>query len=109
MIRAPRYLEKMDSSLIGGAVKDSTESGYIAVLKLPFLDNGTHTLSVSLNIKSPGAQPDLLDLVPITLNIDSGVVVNENAAADISASWAKEFPKPVATATPTTAPEKSGQ
>ena len=109
VIRAPRYLEKMDSSLIGGAVKDSTESGYIAVLKLPFLDNGTHTLSVSLNITSPGAQPDLLDLVPITLNIDSGVVVNENAAADISASWAKEFPKPVATATPTTAPEKSGQ
>ena len=103
--RAPRYLDKIDTSVIGETVKDTAESGFIASLKLPFLEDGVHTISVSLNITTPSTEPEIVDIVPITLNIDSGIQVEETAAEQIAKTWEAEFPQPTKAPEPTKTPD----
>ena len=106
LTRVPRFMDNMDSEIIGGAVRDTAQSGYIAVLKLPFLGDGAHTIAISFNIAPPDSKDtEIVDIVPITLNLDSSVEVNENAVTDITDAWAKEFPQPTATPEPTAAPD----
>ena len=110
LTRTSRYMDEMDSKVIGGTVRDTAESGYIAVLSLPFLGDGAHTISISFNIATPGStDPEIVDIVPITLNLDSSVEVNENAVTDITDAWAKEFPQPTATPEPTAAPDANAK
>ena len=110
LTRVPRFIDGMDSKIIGGAVRDTAESGYIAVLKLPFLGDGMHTISISFNIApAESADSEIVDIVPITLNLDSSVEVKENAVADITDAWAKEFPQPTATPEPTAAPDANAK
>ena len=105
IIRAPRFLDNMEKAVIGKTVKDTAESGYIANLKLPFLEDGAHTISISLNITTPGSEPEIVDIVPITLNIDSGTKVEENAVDTIISTWAGEFPQPTKAPEPTKEPD----
>ncbi len=110
LTRVPRFMDNMDSEIIGGAVRDTAQSGYIAVLKLPFLGNGAHTIAISFNIAPPDSKDtEIVDIVPITLNLDSSVEVNENAVTDITDAWAKEFPQPNATPEPTAAPDANAK
>ena len=91
-------------------MRDTAESGYIAVLSLPFLGDGAHTISISFNIATPGStDPEIVDIVPITLNLDSSIEVKENAVTDITDAWAKEFPQPTATPEPTAAPDANAK
>ena len=110
LTRVPRFMDNMDSEIIGGAVRDTAQSGYIAVLKLPFLGDGAHTIAISFNIAPPDSKDtEIVDIVPITLNLDSSVEVNENAVTDITDAWAKEFPQPNATPEPTAAPDANAK
>ena len=110
LTRTSRYMDEMDSKVIGGTVRDTAESGYIAVLSLPFLGDGAHTISISFNIATPGStDPEIVDIVPITLNLDSSIEVKENAVTDITDAWAKEFPQPTATPEPTAAPDANAK
>ena len=110
LTRVPRFMDNMDSEIIGGAVRDTAQSGYIAVLKLPFLGDGAHTIAISFNIAPPDSKDtEIVDIVPITLNLDSSVEVNENAVTDITDAWAKEFPQPTATPEPTAAPDANAK
>ena len=105
LTRVPRFLNDFDSKVIGKEVKDTTESGYIAELSLPFLEDGEHSLSISFNITTPGAEPDIVDIKPISLKLDSSVKLQENAASEIADTWAKEFPQPTAVPELSTVPE----
>lgn len=96
----------MDSEIIGGCSERYGTIRLLAVLKLPFLGDGAHTIAISFNIAPPDSKDtEIVDIVPITLNLDSSVEVNENAVTDITDAWAKEFPQPTATPEPTAAPD----
>lgn len=103
--RAPRNLSKIDKSLIGGSAKDTSEAGYVAELKLPFLEAGEHTLSVSFNITPTGGEPEIVDIVPISLTVDPSESVKEKAVDNVISKWAKELPSQVLT--PTSAPDST--
>ena len=103
--RAPRNLSKIDKSLTGGSAKDTNEAGYVAELKLPFLEAGEHTLSVSFNITPTGGEPEIVDIVPISLTVDPSESVKEKAVDNVISKWAKELPKQVLT--PTSAPDST--
>lgn len=103
--RAPRNLSKIDKSLTGGSAKDTSEAGYVAELKLPFLEAGEHTLSVSFNITPTGGEPEIVDIVPISLTVDPSESVKEKAVDNVISRWAKELPKQVLT--PTSAPDST--
>ena len=92
--RAPRNLESMDANLIGSSVQNMEEAGYIINLNLPFLAEGTHTASITLNVGIPGGESELVDLAPVTIEIDPSVVSKEDAVDEIVKTWEEEFPEP---------------
>ena len=101
IIRAPRYLDLMDAQLLGDSVQDTEESGYIITLDLPFLNAGSHTVALSLNVGVPGEEPELVEMKPIQVEIDPTVGRKENAAEQIEKRWAAEFPVPLEAETET--------
>ncbi|MCD8012093.1 MAG: protein kinase [Lachnospiraceae bacterium] len=103
IIRAKRNLEQMDSALIGESVLDMEEAGFLILLDLPFLEDGTHTLQLSPNVGLKETGEDApYDFAECSLAIDSTIALSEitdeeaglTAAADaILQAWAAEFPQ----------------
>ncbi|MCD7744497.1 MAG: protein kinase [Lachnospiraceae bacterium] len=103
IIRAKRNLEKMDSAQIGESVLDMEESGFLILLSLPFLEDGTHTLQLSPNVGLKETGEDApYDFDEFPLIIDSTIPLSEiteketglTAAAEaILSQWAAEFPE----------------
>ena len=98
--RVPRNLAKIDTSLTGAEIKDTSEAGVIIDMKLPFLEPGNHTIGLSFNVAAPGSEMEIVDIKQITVTVAPSVSVNGNAAAQITESWADEFPKVTVTPTP---------
>ena len=69
-------------------------------MKLPFLEPGNHTIGLSFNVAAPGSEMEIVDIKQITVTVAPSVSVNGNAAAQITESWADEFPKVTVTPTP---------
>ena len=100
LTRVPRSLANLDNKLTGDMEGDTAEAGYIAKLKLPFLNEGDHSLAVSFNVTAPGKEPEIVDILPISLTIDQNIPVEEQAADRIAAAWKAEFPQPTPTSIP---------
>ncbi len=93
IIRGQRYLEAMDSALIGSTVRDMTQAGFVLKLSLPFLSPGEHTFRVTYNVGISGASPELVDMPEMTLTLSEGGSMG-TPEENILAQWASEFPQP---------------
>ena len=108
--RVPRNLADLDRNLAGSAVRNIDEAGIIIEMSLPFLEAGTHTIGISFNVAAPGAEQQIVDIKPMTIEIDPSAEVR-TSADQYTKEWAAHLPKPTVSPVPETAEQdaKTGE